>query len=1280
MKTSRKILSAFGGAVVALQSFALLAAPPTTPPMWGVNLAGGEFTSSAIPGTHGTHYTYPGVANFDYYKSRGIELIRLPFKWERLQRTLYGPLDPGELARIDGVLDLIEARGMRVILDMHNYARYNLDGTVHIIGTPELPRAAFQDVWAKIAAHVKHRDSIWAYGIMNEPNKMNGNTWKDSAQYAVNGIRSQDTRHAILLPGDQWSGAHWWLTHGANLITVVDPSNNVIYEAHQYFDEDSSGQYKLSYAASGATPNTGVSRLTQFVNWCNANGVRGFIGEYGVPDNNPNWLTVLDNALAYMVANNISGTYWAGGPVWGTYTLSTEMRRLHEEAPQMGVLIPYGSGVGTRHWPSYTWYRDSVASSPAGSYTYHYKSDNASMAVNFEDPTSAVGNYNGMNGIRFDYTVPSNGWAGAGMHISNGVALEPNFARNHVLSFSIRGTAGSSVRIFLRDVDLAQSAKVNTAAYVTTTGSWQKVSIPLSAFVTASFTGTKRIERLAFEGLPANNTAHTVRLDNFIIEKPDVTGPTTTVASPNGSSFNLGASFTATATASDPSGIDFVEFLLNGERVAIAETAPYAATLSLPVEGQYRLVAIAYDLHGNPGRSAPVNLTALGAAPPRTLIASDTWDQTSFTSGARWSDGQVPHTGAPYRVEGRDLRSPGGTASHTFGGDSLTLSNGGRLLLRTTGAGVVTIPDLRADNGIINLALNGTFTLAGQLALQSGGLAVVSGSANRHLVITAPISGPGALSVGMGGANDHTTLTSSANTYAGGTVITQGVLRAHADAALGLGDVTVANSAGLRLAQGVSHNYIADSATLIVGSNASVELAFTGVDHLAALSLDGGATFAAAGEWGAIGSGATHTSPRLTGSGRLQVGVTTFVHLLASDTWEQTSFTSGARWSDGQVPHAGATYVVDGISLRSPGNTQTHTFSGDALVLMDGGALVMRTTSPGAVFIDDLRSAGGVITLALNGSFTLGGELALQGGGLAVNSASTNRHLTIASKITGMGALSVSMASATDHTTLTHSANTYAGGTTVSTGILRAHADGVLGSGNVTVANGARLRLASGIAHNYLADSATLVVGATATVELAYSGVDTLAALSLDGGITFVAPGEWGAVGSGAPNTSARFTGIGRLLVTGASGGFALWRDTMFPATDRDNLAISAPSAAPFGDGVANLLRFACGFEPGQPFVAPVATASEGRLALSYRQRVGGVGRTGIDYVAEGVSYKVEVTTDLAANTWSSGPHLVEAVGDPVALDDLIEEVTVRLKSDLTPSSPTFMRLRITML
>jgi endoglucanase len=220
---------------------------------------------------------------------------------------------------------------MLILLDMHNYARYHNN----LIGTAAVPNAAFGDVWRKLAEHYRNERAVWAYGLMNEPHDTNG-LWPAAAQAGVDGVRAADMSHTILVAGDGWSGAWSWLQHNANL-AVKDPANNFMYEAHQYFDSNASGTYTQSYDASGAYPMIGVDRAKPFVEWLKARNARGFMGEYGVPDTDPRWLTVMDNFLTYLDQNAVGGTYWAGGPWWGTYPLSVEPRN-GQDRPQMSVL------------------------------------------------------------------------------------------------------------------------------------------------------------------------------------------------------------------------------------------------------------------------------------------------------------------------------------------------------------------------------------------------------------------------------------------------------------------------------------------------------------------------------------------------------------------------------------------------------------------------------------------------------------------------------------------------------------------------------------------------------------------------------------------------------------------------------------------------------------------------------------------------------------------------------------------------------------------------------
>lgn len=318
--------------IIILISFKLAAQTP-----FGINLAGADFGNN-MPGTFNVDYTYPTANEFDYYKSKGLTLVRLPFKWERIQQTLNGNLDLDELLRIKNVLQFAEDRNMKVILDLHNYCRYQLNGTTKIIGSNNLSIAHIKNLWTKLAAEFKDYGCIWGYGIMNEPHDLLANApWFDTAQEIINGIRTVDSNTKIIVAGDSWSSAERWMQYSDNLKNLSDTSNKLIFEAHVYFDNDASGTYNEGYDAEGAYPNIGIDRVTPFINWLQTNNLNGFVGEYGVPADDSRWLIALDNFLNHLKQNCVNGTYWAGGPWWGNYILSAEPNGSTDK-PQMSIL------------------------------------------------------------------------------------------------------------------------------------------------------------------------------------------------------------------------------------------------------------------------------------------------------------------------------------------------------------------------------------------------------------------------------------------------------------------------------------------------------------------------------------------------------------------------------------------------------------------------------------------------------------------------------------------------------------------------------------------------------------------------------------------------------------------------------------------------------------------------------------------------------------------------------------------------------------------------------
>lgn len=171
---------------------------------------------------------------------------------------------------------------MPVILDLHNFARYSFDGgkTYTLIGeSSTLTAEHLADVWRKLAQEFKDYNNIWGYDIMNEPYSMHPSApWVNIAQVVIDAIREVDTETPIIVCGDSFSSARFWVEYSDNLRTLVDPSDNLIFQAHLYFDKDYSGQYLNSYDADGVTANTGVERAKYFVEWLKRYNKRGLLG------------------------------------------------------------------------------------------------------------------------------------------------------------------------------------------------------------------------------------------------------------------------------------------------------------------------------------------------------------------------------------------------------------------------------------------------------------------------------------------------------------------------------------------------------------------------------------------------------------------------------------------------------------------------------------------------------------------------------------------------------------------------------------------------------------------------------------------------------------------------------------------------------------------------------------------------------------------------------------------------------------------------------------------
>lgn len=314
-----------------------LAACNTDAMLKGVSVAGAEFNPSKLPGVLNKDYVYPNPAQLDYFAAAGINTIRLPFRWERIQPSLFGPLDTAEQAQLKTVVALATQRNLCVIFDVHNYGIYR----GKVLGSTEVPMAAFIDLWTKLADGVG-KSRFVAFGLMNEPHKLSIDQWSRIAQQTVNAIRESGAKNLLLVSGARWSGAHEWdkridgVSNADALANFVDPLRHTLIEVHQYADQHYSG------TGQHCVPPAKITAIfDKLSRWAKHNGQQLFLGEFGMPAN-PACLEALDAMLAQM-QNNPSWrgwTYWAAGSWWGTYPLSIEPRQ-GQDAPQMAVLRKY---------------------------------------------------------------------------------------------------------------------------------------------------------------------------------------------------------------------------------------------------------------------------------------------------------------------------------------------------------------------------------------------------------------------------------------------------------------------------------------------------------------------------------------------------------------------------------------------------------------------------------------------------------------------------------------------------------------------------------------------------------------------------------------------------------------------------------------------------------------------------------------------------------------------------------------------------------------------------
>lgn len=143
----------------------------------------------------------------------------------------------------------------------------------------------------------------------------------DLNQAAIDGIRASGATNTIFVEGNQWSGAWSWVDVNDNMKSLTDPEDKLVYEMHQYLDEDSSGTHPECVSET-----IGTERIEAATEWLRENNKTGILGEFAGATNDV-CKTAVTGLLDTMADNTdvwSGALWWAAGPWWDDYMYSIE--------------------------------------------------------------------------------------------------------------------------------------------------------------------------------------------------------------------------------------------------------------------------------------------------------------------------------------------------------------------------------------------------------------------------------------------------------------------------------------------------------------------------------------------------------------------------------------------------------------------------------------------------------------------------------------------------------------------------------------------------------------------------------------------------------------------------------------------------------------------------------------------------------------------------------------------------------------------------------------------
>jgi endoglucanase len=167
----------------------------------------------------------PPIAEDDFrvVRAAGFSTVRIPVRWSA-HASAASPyaIDPAFLARVHHVVDLADASGLNVILNIHHYEE--------LISSPADHAERFAALWRQIAASFASAPpSVW-FELLNEPHdRLNNANLMPILLPALAVVRATNPTRPVLIGGQDWNSLD-------SLSSLRLPDDRYVVPTFHYYD------------------------------------------------------------------------------------------------------------------------------------------------------------------------------------------------------------------------------------------------------------------------------------------------------------------------------------------------------------------------------------------------------------------------------------------------------------------------------------------------------------------------------------------------------------------------------------------------------------------------------------------------------------------------------------------------------------------------------------------------------------------------------------------------------------------------------------------------------------------------------------------------------------------------------------------------------------------------------------------------------------------------------------------------------------------------------------